>query len=938
MIAVVATLDGPGLTWDEPAYRYSELYMQQWFEALFEAETADQRRELFSAASLHYYWRYNRYGPNFHPPLAGVFANLNWVVFRHVMHDYPARRMASAILFALTVSSLFVFVRRRYGSLGAWGAALSLGVMPRVFGHAHLAGTDIPTMAIWWFTFVAFVRALESRGWRVGFGVLLGLCFLTKFTAVLVVAPCLVWAVIYRRRSALWTLLTGAAVAPVVAVALNPAWWHDTFRNLGGYLDLVLGRKAHLPDIEIFYWGKQYIFSLPPMNAYVLMGITIPLGILLVGAVGVVLCVIRPRKDPLGVLVVGQLLLMPVARMWPTAPGHDGVRLFLITFVFYALCAGRGLQASAWWLTRPAWLRQGLGRALVVAVLLLALVLPPLVHTVQYHPYYLSYYNEIIGGVRGAFCAGFEPTYWYDACDRPFLRWMNANLPRGAAVTDLTVCEALSELQALGQLRGDLRIDRGRAPGELPYGVHLTHTSKINDFKRLYFAMAPMRGSQRSLGPIPLVSVRSPEAYAQSWALLLLHSPQGKLASTLRAGTDVPLAALRLMREEALGFEAQCAGVDEGVGRLARVIRRIPYGGDMQLRRLALATVGWQRMLKQQLLGRMDYLLVEHEADLAAALRYTAAVRRVFEHELQGQPQAVRTICEASWLAQGQTWHGRTPIVDPAYLQDPGMRETAVRILRHQILPSVGQVPPPPGERARRLATFVRVYDYVELLRSLDPTYQGEGPARVVSKMVGRLSDPGIDQAVRLAAESVRRLMARASGEGPDTGQIVWELNYPLTWHDLRDLLVHHWPSVQSAVTILADRRPDVQKILDTPRYLLPHEYGGYLDQPKGAVRQGDRQPSARRLSAPAHVSGGEAGPASPSGSARSAGATGASTFCGTTLPPRVAPVAGQPVRTPAAGHRLRATGATQPPECLNPLMHPGTTARGHLHCRHGSL
>ncbi len=42
----------------------------------------------------------------------------------------------------------------------------------------------------------------------------------------------------------------------------------------------------------------------------------------------------------------------------------------------------------------------------------------------RYHPHQASYYNELIGGVRGATRAGFETTYWGDGF-RDALDWMN---------------------------------------------------------------------------------------------------------------------------------------------------------------------------------------------------------------------------------------------------------------------------------------------------------------------------------------------------------------------------------------------------------------------------------------------------------------------------------------------------------------------------------
>ena len=39
-----------------------------------------------------------------------------------------------------------------------------------------------------------------------------------------------------------------------------------------------------------------------------------------------------------------------------------------------------------------------------------------------YHPYELSYYNQFIGGAKGAQDKGFTVSYWYDAFNKDFFR------------------------------------------------------------------------------------------------------------------------------------------------------------------------------------------------------------------------------------------------------------------------------------------------------------------------------------------------------------------------------------------------------------------------------------------------------------------------------------------------------------------------------------
>ena len=70
--------------------------------------------------------------------------------------------------------------------------------MPRVYGDGHIAGTDTPGLLLWAATALAFWKGLyepDARRWRVAVGVLLGLAFVEKMAAVLVLVPLLVWLV-----------------------------------------------------------------------------------------------------------------------------------------------------------------------------------------------------------------------------------------------------------------------------------------------------------------------------------------------------------------------------------------------------------------------------------------------------------------------------------------------------------------------------------------------------------------------------------------------------------------------------------------------------------------------------------------------------------------------------------------------------------------------
>src|SRR6185312_9737839 len=90
----------------------------------------------------------------------------------------------------------FGFLARRYGP---WVGAIMAGALlctPRVYGDAHIAGTDTPGLLLWAATALAFWKGLyepDARRWRVLVGVLLGLAFVEKMAAVLVLLPLLAW-------------------------------------------------------------------------------------------------------------------------------------------------------------------------------------------------------------------------------------------------------------------------------------------------------------------------------------------------------------------------------------------------------------------------------------------------------------------------------------------------------------------------------------------------------------------------------------------------------------------------------------------------------------------------------------------------------------------------------------------------------------------------
>jgi 4-amino-4-deoxy-L-arabinose transferase-like glycosyltransferase len=627
LAALAPTTGDFGLTYDEPAYTFSQHVSAQWWERLGQVRSWDDLARLLDRDTLLYYWPYARFGINFHPPLAGQLNILTHALFSGFLNDIVARRLATVVEFALAIALLFAFLARRYGTWTGLVAAGSLLLMPRLYGQAHLIDTDMPGLLLWVAAALAFWKGLNeprARRWRVLVGVLLGLAFVEKMGTVMVALPILAWLAATRlpraflgdarERRGLWidalvtttamlaplavafveiqrlagafleiqrrmgvppdrishartdlfrehptTWLPGAilavplvvwlvrralarlaprspiwrrerpgletvwailAFAPLVAWLGNPGWWVETLPRLGHYYGISTARQGVLPRIQILYFGQIYEYSLPWHNAFVLIAITVPVSTLLASIVGLIYVIAKMSRDRLPLFFLVNLLTLPMLRMLDT-PAHDGVRLFLPTFAFLAALAGWG----------AVWVADGFSgafraRAPIVSGIVAVLVLAPAAsELILIHPYELSYYNTLIGGPRGAWRRGFELTYWYDAFTPRVLNELNEKFPEGAAVgfpNHLSSPATFQELQSLGMLRGDIRLD-ATPPDAFPYLWLLTHDSKAQALTRLLFALRPWyTDAPRQLGGARVVTVADPKAAARALALQLL--------------------------------------------------------------------------------------------------------------------------------------------------------------------------------------------------------------------------------------------------------------------------------------------------------------------------------------------------------------------------------------------------------------------------------
>jgi len=331
-------------------------------------------------------------------------------------------RMAPAAAFAATVGLVVLVTARRYGTAAGVGSGFSLAVMPRVFAHAHIAALDTFISLFWVLALFAADHALTARRPVASMavaGAIWSLALLTKIHAWFLIPVVLVWSFIRLRnpQRALGAFAAWGAAGMACFVAGWPWLWFDTVSRLRAYL----GTGVERASIRVLYLGRVYAdHDVPWHYPWFYFAVTVPIGLHLLGFMGLWRGSRLGRHDRLPWLLAGSILLF-LTLFSTRVPVYDGERLFLVVFPLWAVLIGLGLSTTWENLKGRVW-----ARACLVAV-----VIAQGQGVWSLHPFGLSYFNALVGGLPGAETRGLELTYWGDAVDDALLDRLAAEARTG---------------------------------------------------------------------------------------------------------------------------------------------------------------------------------------------------------------------------------------------------------------------------------------------------------------------------------------------------------------------------------------------------------------------------------------------------------------------------------------------------------------------------
>lgn len=375
-----------GITWDEPDYvQAGIIYIDNLQHLKFDSNAFIANDE--------------------HPPVAKYLYGLAIWAFNSGNEDFNAyivARTVSVILGALTCAILFLIGKEFFSMPTAFLSALILALMPDFVAHTQIATLDGPTAFFFTLTMYLFMMALKnnSKGYYFASAISLGLLADTKFTGFLILPIMALLFIVWRYltkndtgvkladqlRHYLPLFILYALISTGVAIIIYP-WIWGGFDHIMLTIDhwtlwsntpteYFLGTMQQAP---IYYYPVYFLATTPA-----LLFIPIVIGVY----------VILRSRDPYKLAIL-LWLIVPFAYSLSSFK-QNGMRYILMIYPALALIIGYGLEITAEKIV--SYLNQKSKTSSIFFILGAVTVVYLIITLSSVSPYYLDYYNGLIGG------------------------------------------------------------------------------------------------------------------------------------------------------------------------------------------------------------------------------------------------------------------------------------------------------------------------------------------------------------------------------------------------------------------------------------------------------------------------------------------------------------------------------------------------------------
>lgn len=344
---------------------------------------------------------------------------------------------------------IFLFLLDTYGVVFALAGFIFLSLYPRYVGEIHFNMKDVPMAVIYALCIFLYWRLLNYRRVKdlLWASVVFGIAFNIKVNAVTVPATAFVWTLVVLITGAkrhlvkpihkvklkeLFPVAAYYVLSPLIAFIIWSIFWDDP---VGHLLYLFEFFTYNTRNIEVLYFGKWYVSTLnvPWHYPYGFLAIVTPLPILATALVGLIVLLYKLLRnaDPFASLVLLWFFVPLMRYLIPAIGVIDGIRHFLevVPALMVIAAVGAGSLWTWWTNTRIGTKHIRMSVAKVTAIGVTGFLL---LQVILYHPYQITYFNELVGGVKGAF-GKFDLDYW-GTSQKHAVRWINEHAPKGAVV------------------------------------------------------------------------------------------------------------------------------------------------------------------------------------------------------------------------------------------------------------------------------------------------------------------------------------------------------------------------------------------------------------------------------------------------------------------------------------------------------------------------
>lgn len=418
-----------GITWDEPEDHEYFVKVYDYHATGGEDESCLDMSKLINTHLIYY----------------GPLVNLTCVVADKYISPYGLYETRHIII------SLFGFLAMLFAGLlakriGNWKtgffAFLFLFLTPFFFASSMNNQKDIPFAAMYIMSayyIIQFIKQLPrpSKKTIVSLMIVVGLTLSVRIAGLLMIAYLglfmgIYW-IIYTRKHTLkksrklifrflFQIIIISIVAYIIGIILWPFALQDPIKN--PYLALTQFESFSLVHIwELFEGDKTYMQDFPWYYLPKFMLITIPLFVLAGIAMAIIGLKSLSKKHGIGmILMLFFLLVFPVVYIiYKQSALYSMWRHVYFVYPIVVIIAVLGWN----WLLNITKKQKAI--RIMAAVILALLIIKPTIWSIRNHPYQYVYYNEIVGGVEGAY-GYYETDYWCQS-PREAMEWLLENKP-----------------------------------------------------------------------------------------------------------------------------------------------------------------------------------------------------------------------------------------------------------------------------------------------------------------------------------------------------------------------------------------------------------------------------------------------------------------------------------------------------------------------------